>query len=211
MKKLLSSLLIASALQTPATIALAEDKPLFDFSDKSRWIIRMRAINVEPAEGSSVTGLATKVDADGGYAPEFDFTYFFTDHVAAELIAATSNHDMSTTSGVDLGDVWVLPPTINLQYHFNPKGQIRPYAGAGLGYIIYWGEDSGAVNNIEYDNGIAYSFQAGVDFGIDEHWAINADVKKLIHNTDVSINNGAIRADVDLNPWVFGVGVAYRF
>jgi outer membrane protein len=118
---------------------------------------------------------------------------------------------MGTDTGVDLGDVWVLPPHINVQYHFNPEGTFRPYAGAGLGYIIYYGEDSGAVNSIEYEDGISYSLQAGFDYGINEHWAFNADVKKLYHNTDVSINGGAITADVDLDPWVFGVGVAYRF
>jgi len=27
----------------------------------------------------------------------------------------------------------------------------------------------------------------------------------------VKINGGAINADVDLDPWVFGVGIGYRF
>jgi outer membrane protein len=28
---------------------------------------------------------------------------------------------------------------------------------------------------------------------------------------DASINNGAITADVDLDPWIVGAGVSYRF
>jgi outer membrane protein len=40
---------------------------------------------------------------------------------------------------------------------------------------------------------------------------VNLDVKKLWISTDVSINNGAINADVDINPWIVGVGVGYRF
>jgi outer membrane protein len=40
---------------------------------------------------------------------------------------------------------------------------------------------------------------------------LNMDIKKIYLNTDVSVNNGAVTADVDLDPWVFGVGVGYRF
>ncbi|MGE0754330.1 MAG: OmpW family protein [Alphaproteobacteria bacterium] len=213
MKKLFAALLTGTLLQAAAPAFADTHKPLFDFADESRWIIRARAISVTPDEDSTVTGLAagTKAEADYGVAPELDFTYFFTDHIASELILATTRHDMSTNTGVDLGHVWVLPPTLTLQYHFNPKGQFRPYAGAGLGYIFYYGEDKGGVSSIKYKDGISYALQAGMDFGIDEHWAINADVKKLFHNTDVKINGGNIRADVDLDPWVFGVGIAYRF
>ena len=39
----------------------------------------------------------------------------------------------------------------------------------------------------------------------------NFDVKYLWINTDVEINGGAIEADVDLNPWIVGVGLGYRF
>jgi outer membrane protein len=92
-----------------------------------------------------------------------------------------------------------------------PDAEVRPYAGAGLGYVIYYNEDPGQVNDISYENGISYALQAGVDIALDDHWAVNADIKKLYHNTDVSINGGAITADVDLDPWIFGVGLGYRF
>lgn len=56
-----------------------------------------------------------------------------------------------------------------------------------------------------------YALQVGADYKLDAHWLLNADVKKIFLNTDVSVNNGAVRADVDLDPWVFGLGVGYRF
>ena len=214
MKKFCTILLVGTLLQLATPLAAHEFKPLFDFADKDRWIIRVRIIDVSPDESSTVTGLpaGTKAKADIAWTPELDFTYFFTNNVAAELILATSKHDMSTNTGVDLGDVWILPPQLTLQYHFNPDGQVRPYAGAGVGYLFYYGEDApAAVGPINYDDGISYTLQAGLDIGIDEHWAVNADVKKVYHNTDVSIAGGAINADVDLDPWIFGVGLAYRF
>lgn len=156
MKPLYTTLLTA-ALLTISGNAQAETKPLFDFDDKERWIIRLRAIDVQPDESSTVSGLAANVEADNRIVPELDFTYFFTDNIGAELILATTKHDMSTDTGIDLGSVWIIPPHFNLQYHFNPEGTFRPYAGAGVGYMYYYNEDSGAVNDISYKSGMSYS------------------------------------------------------
>ena len=208
----LSALLATTLLSTQSMAAGSVEGKEWDA--KERFMIRARLINLSPDESSS-TNIGGNVTADDAFAPEVDFTYFFTDHIAAELIAATTKHDMGAANtslgNLDLGDVWALPPTLTAQYHFNPHGQVRPYVGAGLGYVIWYNEDSGQVSSIDYDNGIAYAAQAGVDIGLDEHWALNADVKKIWHNVDASINGGAVTADVDLDPWVFGVGVAYRF
>lgn len=40
---------------------------------------------------------------------------------------------------------------------------------------------------------------------------LNADIKKIFLNTDGSVNGGSATADVDLDPWVMGFGVGYRF
>ena len=117
----------------------------------------------------------------------------------------------AATAGVDLGDVWILPPTLLLQYHFTPKDQFRPYVGAGINYTIFYGEDSGAVTSIDYEDNFGYALQAGMDYDLGNQWVFNIDVKKLWLNTDVSINGGAITADVDLDPWIFGTGFGYRF
>ena len=46
---------------------------------------------------------------------------------------------------------------------------------------------------------------------IDDKWFVNVDVKKLFLQTDVSINSGAITADVDIDPWIVGVGIGRTF
>lgn len=191
---------------------------LFDFGDKERWIIRARALMVEPSEDASISVIGGNVDIDEQYVPELDFTYFFTENVAAEVILATTPHDVTainTTLGqVDLGSVWLLPPTVTLQYHFLPDSEgFRPYVGAGINYTLFYNEDKGAVDSIDYENSLGYALQAGFDYGIDDNWALNFDVKKVMINTDVRIQSGATRidADVDIDPWVLGVGVAYRF
>ena len=114
-------------------------------------------------------------------------------------------------NGLDLGSVWLLPPTLTVQYHFAPTARFSPYVGAGLNYTFFYNEKKGAVNSISYDDNIGYALQAGIDYAIAGAWSFNIDVKKLWLSTDVKVNGGALKADVDINPWIFGVGLGYRF
>ena len=43
--------------------------------------------------------------------------------------------------------------------------------------------------------------------------SVNFDVKKIYLDVDAKMNLGAtpVSADVDLDPWVIGAGVSYRF
>ncbi|MDX5494491.1 MAG: outer membrane beta-barrel protein, partial [Alphaproteobacteria bacterium] len=94
-----------------------------------------------------------------------------------------------------------------------PKERLSPYVGAGLNYTFFYNEDApgGAVTSIDYENSFGWALQAGVDYAVADRWYVNFDVKKIFLSTDVSINGGAINADVDLDPWLIGVGVGYRF
>lgn len=182
--------------------------------EKSPWQVRLRLIDVVPEESSTVS-IGGAVTADNSLVPELDITYFWSDHFATELILATSKHNIGAVGtalgDVDLGHAWVLPPTFLAQYHFNPNGTLRPYIGAGVNYTFFYNEDAGDLDTIEYDNGFGFALQGGIDVGLNDNWMLNADVKKIWLNTDVSINGGAVTADVDLNPWVFGIGFGYRF
>jgi outer membrane protein len=207
---------ITTSFLSAITVANAADRTVSgkSWDAKERFMIRARAIGVIPDESSS-TSIGGEVTVDDRVVPELDFSYFFTDHIAAELIAAVTKHDIgavNTSLGdLDLGSVWLLPPTLTLQYHFNPYGDIRPYAGAGLSYVHYFNVDKAGFNSIDYDDGFGYALQAGVDIAVSDHWAINADVKKIFHQVDASINGGAVTADVNCDPWIVGVGIAYRF
>lgn len=181
--------------------------------DPHRFQVRLRGIGVIPDESATVS-IGGSVKATNEYVPEVDFTYFLTDHFALELIAATSRHSITATagSGIDLGDVWALPPTLTLQYHPFDEGLFRPYVGAGLNYTIFYAADEGpGFTDIDYDNSFGPALQVGADFALDDNWRLNFDVKKIWMNTDVTIQPGGITADVDLDPWVVGFGIGYRF
>jgi len=56
--------------------------------------------------------------------------------------------------------------------------------------------------------------QAGVDINLKDGWLINADVKYITLDTDVKLKlaSGWTKIDsLDINPWVFGIGIGKKF
>jgi outer membrane protein len=169
------------------------------------WMFRVRAAVVSPdASSGPVTGL----DADNSFSPELDLTYFFTKNIAVEAIAATTTHTVSL-NGADLGDVSVLPPTVTLQYHFNPEGSVRPYVGAGVNYTRFYDVELPAGLDVDR-NSWGAALQVGVDFKVGANSYINLDLKKIFLETDVT-SSGAYLTTLELDPWVFGIGYGFRF
>lgn len=179
--------------------------------DPHDWQLRLRAIGVVPDEDSTTSNGGT-ITVDSQVMPELDITYFLTENFSAELILATTKHEMGEVGpNINLGHVWVLPPTLTAQYRFNNASPFIPYLGAGINYTFFYNEDPGAAASVKYDDGFGYALQLGADYKLDDHWLLNADVKKIFLNTNASVNGGAVTADVDLDPWVIGFGVGYRF
>ena len=188
-------------------LAMGVAAPAFAAADG--WQVRARAIGVLPDTDSSLTP-ALVADVDDAWMPELDFTYFVSEHISLELILATLEHDVSA-SGIDLGSVWILPPTLTVQYRPNPSGQIQPYVGVGVNYTVFYNEEGTPGFSTEYDNSFGFALQAGVDYMLDEHWLVNLDIKKVWLSTDVNVNGGAVVGEVDIDPWIVGIGIGYRY
>ena len=201
------------ALLSQQTVLHAEDAQ----SALKGLLIRGRAIAVVPQESASITGIGGDVELSNSYVPELDFSWFFNKNIAVEAIAAISPHDAkakhTTLGSVDLGSVWLLPPTVLLQYHHPFDNGFKPYVGAGINYTFFLNEDApgGTVTNIEYDNSVGWALQFGADYMLTDHWLLNVDVKKLFLSTKANINSGAIHANIDIDPWIVGIGFGYRF
>lgn len=150
--------------------------------------------------------------------PTATLTYFFNKNIAAELFCcfATSSVKLDTPVGnVPVGDTWMFPPILTLQYHFTDLGPIKPYVGAGVQYIRFFSEDSniGGVK-MEIDDAFGFALQAGVDIQLGGGWYLNADVKHSFLDTTVTLTDDdgdTARVKHDLDPWIFSVGIGYRF
>jgi outer membrane protein len=91
--------------------------------------------------------------------------------------------------------------------------------GAGVNYTIFFNDDlpSGTIlDGIDYDPSFGLALQAGVDYALNERWFLNFDVKKVWINTDVEVDattalSAVVNADVDIDPWIVGVGFGWRY
>lgn len=193
-------------------------------SDFKRWQVRLRGVGVvTPDQSANIGIIGGDVQISDTFIPELDFTYFFTENFAAELILGTTKHDVkainSAVGNVDLGSVWLLPPTLTAQYHFYTSDErvFKPYIGAGINYTLFYNIKSGDVADVEYDNAIGYAAQLGFDLMLDDTFFINIDAKRLFLSTDVTVDASnlvpglGIPAEVDINPWLFGLGVGMKF
>ncbi|MRX11248.1 outer membrane beta-barrel protein [Pseudoduganella sp. FT25W] len=182
-------------------------------AEESPWLVRVRAVHIDPADKSDPvggTGASDRLTVSSKTIPEFDVSYFFTKNIATELILTyPQKHDVSL-DGAKIGTIKHLPPTLTVQYHFAPDATFRPYVGAGVNYTTFSGVNllNGAAS-LEHDS-FGLALQAGADVAIDKNWSINFDVKKLQLRSDVFIG-GAKASRVKVDPVLVGVGIGYRF
>jgi len=186
-------------------------------ADGGYWQVGGRIIGVLPDESADITVVGGDVEIDNSYMPELDISYYFNPHWSIEVIASTMEHSVKhTPTNLDLGSVWLLPPTVTVSYHFAPGAAVQPYVGAGVNYTVFYSADTdhADVADVKYDNAFGWALVAGFDVPVDEHWSFNVDVKKIFLSTHVTVTvapGTVAKADVDIEPWVIGAGVRYAF
>jgi outer membrane protein len=177
------------------------------------WLVRLRAVHLDPVNHSDPVGgvgASDRLTIDSKTIPDLDISYFFTPNWASELVLTVPQKQKVYLDGVNIGSFRHLPPTLTLQYHFTPSSRISPYVGAGVNYTRITSVDllNGAAKLESSSVGLA--LQAGLDYKLDKHWSLNFDIKKIKIDSDVTTAAGKI-SNVQIDPWLIGVGVGYRF
>ena len=211
MKKIVLAALVAAAFA-----------PSFAMAEAGDFVVRARIANVSPDEDSNVVVGGTpsgELKVDSNTIPEIDFSYYVTKNIAVELILATgTRHDVKLSNAgtsTPLGSVNLLPPTLTVQWHFNPDQMIDPYVGAGVNYTLFMDKSltlpGVTPTPITVDrSSFGAALQAGVDINLKDGWLINADVKKVWIDTDVKLAGAKIDS-LDIDPWIFGIGIGKKF
>ena len=219
MKKQMKLLAGAVALLAGALAAL----PAQAGDNNGNFMVRVLATGVLPDTSSgaiSVNGTPTipanSYDVSSEVIPALTLSYFLDRHWALELFCCFAKHNIDgkgALAGVNVGDTWIFPPAVTLQYHLDPIHGFKPYAGLGLQYINFFDTSSNDLGGtMHIDDAVGFTLQAGVDVELGSGWYLNADVKKTWLSTSWTINNGAtLSGNFDLDPWIVSAGVGYRF
>ena len=121
----------------------------------------MRALGILPQGNGNVTangaGIGGSTHVTDSSVPEVDGSYFLTDHIALELIAATTKHAVHRDNSA--WEMWMSAASgcCRRRSRCNitsiPKARIRPYVGAGVNYTYYYSpENTGILNDVKYQS-----------------------------------------------------------
>jgi outer membrane protein len=206
---------MSSRYLIPLAVAAALAAPVAAQAEQGDWLFRVGLSQVNPEkENLRLPNAFVVVDDD--VSPTFNVSYFLTDNISTEVLAA-----WPFTHGVDLrpfaggkqrvGNVDHLPPTVSLNWHFNPEGTWRPYIGVGLNYTMFSSEETRgplAGSSLKLDDSFGAAGQVGIDIG-EGNWFVNLNARYIQIESDAELD-GEKLGTLDINPWVYGVHIGYK-
>ncbi len=182
--------------------------------------------------------LGGKATLDSDTQLGLNFSYMITDHIGVELLAATpfthnvhvKNTALSPANG-KLGQVTHLPPTLSLVYYpLDASWAFQPYVGVGINYTWFfntslsneakYGSNRAMYSNFKVRDSWGWAAQLGADYMITDNIMLNAQIRYIDIDTQATVNVNAFnsiygqqraRVNLDVNPWVYMVGIGYKF
>lgn len=225
------------SLLTASLLALAVAAPMAQAFEAGDIIVRAGAATVDPHEDSSeiwvgalntdVAGTKATLDSDTQLG--LNFAYMVTNNIGIELLAATPfNHDVGVKgmpgpfAGLNgqLGELKHLPPTLSAVYYpLDSKSAFQPYVGLGINYTWFFdteltgeAEDKG-FSGLDMDDSWGLAYQVGMDYMLNDNLLINAQMRYIDIDTTGTTSFGGreVEVDVDVDPFVYMVGLGYKF
>lgn len=195
-------------------------------------VLRAGAAMVDPQTDSSKISVAggkipgTKATVGDDTQLGLTLSYFVADHVAVELLASTPFTHRIGVKGLGaidgrFGEAQHLPPTLSVQYFpLDTSSKLQPYFGAGVNYTAFFNEKLSdrhramGFSQLELSDSWGLALQAGVDYKLSDRIVLNAAVWRIDLNTKATAQLsgvGKVKVDVDVDPWVYMVGIGYKF
>jgi len=173
------------------------------------WLFRVGASNVDPRSNNSDI-----VSVDSATSLTFNFSYMMTDVWAVEVLAAYPfKHDISLVGGPKVGSTKHLPPTVSLQYHFRPTAKLQPYLGFGINYTNFFSEKTTGPlegTKLSLDDSWGLAGQIGFDVMMNDKWFLNLDARYIGIEPKAKLD-GVSLGKVEIDPWIYGAHVGFRF
>lgn len=229
------------SLLSVALVSLALAAPLAHAHEAGDIILRAGAITVNPKDDSSSVkvdqgplagaNLGGKATLNSDTQLGLNFAYMITKNWGIELLAATPfEHDVKlkgTALGAangKLGSLKHLPPTLSVVYYpLDAKSAFQPYVGAGINYTWIYDEhvssqaQANGFSNFKASNSWGMAFQVGADYMITDNIMLNAQLRYIDIDTRATVENDAVapgtraRVNVDVDPFIYMVGLGYKF
>jgi outer membrane protein len=198
-KALISALVLISGAFSTTAMAV----------EKGDMMLRFGVASVSP---SSNNHDLVSVDSDDSLA--INFSYFFSDNFALEVLGAYPfEHDIRLKGGDVVASTEHLPPTITAQWHFMPTKDFKPYVGLGINYTAFFSEKTtGALEGLPFrlSTSTGLAAEIGADFQVLENWYLNLSARYIDIGTTARLDHNSL-GKVDIDPYVYSVMLGHRF
>ncbi|MBG0842823.1 OmpW family outer membrane protein [Ectopseudomonas toyotomiensis] len=224
------------SLFTASLLALAIAAPVAQAHQAGDVIVRAGAITVDPREDSGnidhavlgkVAGSGATLNSDTQLG--LNFAYMVTDNFGIELLAATPfSHDVGVKgmpgafAGLNgkLGSLKHLPPTLSaIYYPLDKSSAFQPYVGVGINYTWFFDTELSSeaegkgFRGLDMKDSWGLAGQIGMDYMLTDSLMLNAQVRYIDIDTTgtTHLNGDKVKVDVDVDPFVYMVGLGYKF
>jgi outer membrane protein len=195
-------------------------------AQSAEWRQGGRVLYVDGGTTSqAIADTGASLELGAGVGIEYDLTARFSEMFAAEFTLGATAQKLAAVGddiccgGIDGDEVWLFPVTAVGQFHIPVYGAWDPYVGLGVAFMIPYYKLSGDLENteivdIDLKSKLGVVAQAGVNYSLNNRWYANVDIRYMgvSLEAEVTVDDGNIdTVDLDTKPWVFGLGLGYRF
>jgi len=192
----------------------------------AEWRLGGRALYMSGSTSSPEVGnTGAGLDLSAGGGLELVAVASFSEMFAAEFTVGATLQSLNVTGtdiccgGIDGGWVWLFPLTAVAQFHIPVYGKWDPYLGIGIAWTYPYDDLSSdikdfGVQDIDFKSTVGLAAQGGVNLALNNRWYANLDVRYLGVSLEATVrtDDGELEpVDLDIKPWVFGIGLGYRF
>jgi len=188
-------------------------------------LVRFGPALVAPdSSSSSVLGDVAEVEDAEGFG--ISATYMVTDLVGVELLGALPfQHNIEGTGaldGVRIGSTRHLPPTLLVHVAPDIGDFCQPYVGVGINYTTFFREKTSpqldnalaADTDLSLSDSTGLAWELGVDVPLKDQLSLNLSVWNIDIDTTARVKANGVTAatvDVEIDPWVYMLGVGMQF
>lgn len=119
-----------------------------------------------------------------------------------------------------LGSLKHLPPTLSVVYYpLDKTSAFQPYVGAGINYTWFFdtelssSAESKGFSGLDVKDSWGLAAQVGMDYMLTDNIMLNAQVRYIDIDTTgtTHLAGDKVKVDIDVDPFVYMVGLGYKF
>ena len=209
-------LLIGLSISTALAQETSENKDFRRFYIKPyAGFIGIQDMSLQLVDGNQTTNI--DVENGFGFTTGISLGYSFTENITAEIGWEYKSNDITVINNNirSSGDYASNFIYLNGIYNFSTNSKFKPYVGLGASLIQEIDIDLSNGMDMSFSDSGNIGFQGlvGLDYNLSNRWALNWEAKYVTFsefNMNSESNNSSLN-NLKYNPFIFNIGIKYRF